>query len=76
LGALGVALCDVDALDAELFHELCPAFAIMLEQPGANTRVRTWCPTPGPQYGFIVTHNESISIADFFTVRDKDGEVT
>ncbi|AVA22868.1 homospermidine synthase [Rhizobium sp. CB3171] len=50
--------------------------AIYLEQPGANTRVRTWCPTPGPQYGFLVTHNESISIADFFTVRDKDGDVT
>ena len=40
-----------------------------LLQPGANTRVRTWCPTPGPQYGFLVTHNESISIADSFTVR-------
>lgn len=50
--------------------------AIFLEQPGANTRVRTWCPTPGAQYGFLVTHNESISIADFFTVRDKEGKVT
>ena len=49
--------------------------AIFLEQPGANTRVRSWCPTPGPQYGFLVTHNESISIADFFTVRDKKGKV-
>ncbi len=49
--------------------------AIYLEQPGANTRVRTWCPTPGPQYGFLVTHNESISIADYFTVRDKKGKV-
>ncbi|MBZ0163952.1 MAG: homospermidine synthase [Notoacmeibacter sp.] len=49
---------------------------IYLEQPGANTRVRTWCPTPGPQYGFLVTHNESISIADYFTVRDKKGKVT
>ncbi|MEW5424532.1 homospermidine synthase [Amorphus sp. 3PC139-8] len=39
-----------------------------LMQPGANTRVRTWCPTPGAQYGFLVTHNESVSIADFFTV--------
>ena len=29
-----------------------------LLQPGANTRVRSWCPTPGPQYGFLVTHNE------------------
>jgi homospermidine synthase len=42
--------------------------AIYLEQPGANTRVRTWCPTPGPQYGFLVTHNESVSIADYFTI--------
>ncbi|MEF2072877.1 homospermidine synthase [Consotaella aegiceratis] len=50
--------------------------AIYLEQPGANTRVRTWCPTPGAQYGFLVTHNESISIADFFTVTNKDDEVT
>ncbi len=48
--------------------------AIYLEQPGANTRVRSWCPTPGPQYGFLVTHNEAISIPDFFTVRDKDGK--
>lgn len=43
-----------------------------LLQPGANTRVRTWCPTPGAQYGFLVTHNESISIADYFTLRDGD----
>jgi homospermidine synthase len=45
--------------------------AIYLLQPGANTRVRSWCPTPGAQYGFLVTHNEAISIADFFTVGDK-----
>ena len=46
--------------------------AIFLAQPGANTRVRSWCPTPGAQYGFLVTHNESISIADFLTVREGD----
>jgi homospermidine synthase len=57
-------------------HKKGSKAAIYLEQPGANTRVRTWCPTPGPQYGFLVTHNESISIADYLTVRDKDGEVT
>lgn len=44
--------------------------AIYLLQPGADTRVRTWCPTPGPQYGFLVTHNEAISIADYLTVRE------
>lgn len=47
--------------------------AIYLLQPGANTRVRSWCPTPGPQYGFLVTHNEAISISDYFTVRDAVG---
>ncbi|MDT3375895.1 homospermidine synthase [Labrys neptuniae] len=44
--------------------------AIYLLQPGANTRVMSWCPTPGPQYGFLVTHNEAISIADYLTVRE------
>ena len=48
--------------------------AIYLNSPGANTRVRSWTPTPGAQYGFLVTHNESISIADYFTVRDGSGK--
>ncbi len=47
-----------------------PEASIYLLQPGANTRVRSWCPTPGPHYGFLVTHNEAISIADFFTLRE------
>jgi len=46
--------------------------AIYLLQPGGNTRVRTWTPTAQAHYGFLVTHNEAISIADFFTVRDGD----
>ncbi|MBL8587052.1 MAG: homospermidine synthase [Methylobacteriaceae bacterium] len=49
--------------------------AIYLNQPGANTRVRSWCPTPGAQFGFLVTHNEAISIADYFTVRSEWGRV-
>ena len=55
-------------------HESGCDAAIYLLRPGANTRVRSWCPTPGPQYGFLVTHNESISIADYFTVRE-NGQV-
>ncbi|WP_029004057.1 homospermidine synthase [Azorhizobium doebereinerae] len=46
--------------------------AIYLMRPGADTRVRSWTPTPGPQFGFLVTHNEAISIADYLTVRDGD----
>ena len=39
-------------------HKFGCGSAIYLLQPGANTRVRSWTPTPGPQYGFLVTHNE------------------
>jgi homospermidine synthase len=55
-------------------HKSGSKAAIYLEQPGAATRVRSWCPTPGPQFGFLVTHNEAISIADYFTVFDKKGK--
>jgi homospermidine synthase len=48
---------------------------IFLEQPGAETRVRTWCPSHGQQYGFLVTHNEALSIPDFFTVTGEGAEV-
>jgi homospermidine synthase len=53
-------------------HESGCDAAIYMLRPSADTRVRSWCPTPGPQYGFLVTHNESISIADYFTVREDD----
>ena len=46
------------------------SLGIYLLQPGGNTRVRSWTPTAQAQYGFLVTHNEAISIADFFTVRE------
>jgi homospermidine synthase len=51
-------------------HKTGNAPAIYLTRPGADTRVRSWTPTPGAQYGLLVTHNEAISIADYFTVRD------
>jgi homospermidine synthase len=48
--------------------------AIYLRRPGLGTRVRSWTPLEGPFHGFLVTHAESISIADHLTLR-KDGEV-
>ncbi|GAB4364028.1 MAG: homospermidine synthase [Kiloniellaceae bacterium] len=55
--------------NARGFDSGCQA-AIYLLQPGANTRVRTWTPTAQAQYGFLVTHNEAISIADYYTLRE------
>ncbi len=50
-------------------HKPGSGAAIYLTRPGADTRVRSWMPTAGPQFGFLVTHNEAISIADYFTLR-------
>ena len=49
--------------------------AILLDRPGAGTRVRSWTPLEGPYHGFLITHAESISIADYLTVRESTGEV-
>ena len=54
-------------------HDAGCGAAIYLLQPGADTRVRSWTPTARAQFGFLVTHNESISITDYYTVRDADG---
>ena len=51
-------------------HKTGNGAAIYLERPGADTRVRSWVPSAGAQFGFLVTHNEAISIADYYTVRD------
>ena len=48
--------------------------AIYLNQPGAATQVRSWTPMEGPYHGFLITHSESISIADYLTVWE-NGEV-
>lgn len=53
-------------------HDFGCGAAIYLQRPGASTRVRTWTPLEGPFHGFLVTHNEAISIADYFTKRDGD----
>ncbi len=45
--------------------------AIYLNRPGCATKVRTWTPGEGPFHGFLVTHNEAISIADFLTLTDE-----
>jgi len=47
--------------------------AIYLMRPGASTRVRSWTPLEGPYHGFLITHNEAISISDYYTVRDAAG---
>ncbi len=56
-------------------HDFGCDAAIYLMRPGASTRVRSWTPLEGPMHGFLITHNESISIADYYTLRDDAGAV-
>jgi homospermidine synthase len=53
-------------------HEAGSGAAIYLLRPGAGTRVRSWTPLEGPYIGYLITHGESISIADYLTVREGD----
>ncbi len=48
--------------------------AIYLNRPGLATRVRSWTPLEGCYRGFLITHGESISIADHLTLKAQ-GEV-
>lgn len=57
--------------DAEKHNFGCRS-AIMLTVPGAGVKVRSWTPLEGPYHGYLITHNESISIADYLTVREDD----
>lgn len=45
--------------------------AIYLRRPGAATRVRSWTPLAGSQAAFLITHGESISISDYFTIGEE-----
>ncbi len=53
-------------------HDFGSRAAIWLERPGASTRVRSWTPLAGPYHGFLITHEESLSIAEYLTLRAGD----
>ncbi len=53
-------------------HPVGPRCSIYLAQPGCITQVRSWTPIGGPLIGFCITHGESITLADYLTVRQGD----
>jgi len=56
-------------LDGNRFSWGCKS-AIWLNRLGCVTRVRSWTPQEGPFHGWIISHNESISIGDYFNRYD------
>jgi homospermidine synthase len=51
-------------------HKTGSKCAIYLNRPGASTRVRTWTPAARHFHGFLITHSEAISLADYYTVME------
>lgn len=49
-------------------HDEESSCAIYLSRPGASVKVRTWTPGSGAFHGFLITHAESISIANYLTL--------
>ena len=42
--------------------------AIYLNCPGVSVSVRTWLPLAGPTIGYLITHNEAISLASYLSI--------
>jgi len=51
-------------------HDFGNNCSIYLNQEGYKTEARSWTPLAGPYIGNIITHNEAISIADYFTTNE------
>lgn len=58
-------------LDGHHYGFGCAA-GIYLDRAGMATRVRSWAPLHGPFHGWLISHGESISIADYLSIRTAD----
>lgn len=56
-------------------HTFGSKASIYLDRPSALTPVRSWTPREGSYHGFLVTHDESISTAEYLSVREGENLV-
>ena len=50
--------------------------AVFMDVPGALTKVRTWNPLEHDATAYLITHNESISIAEYLTLYEQGDVVS
>jgi len=60
--------------DGAKHHRFGTKNSIYIEKPGVSVRVKTWTPIKGQCLGCLITHNETISITDYLTIK-KDHKV-
>lgn len=51
-------------------HDYGDRSGIYLSSHSANVKVRSWVPSCGEQYAYLITHHESLSIANLLTIFD------
>jgi len=50
--------------------------AIYLDGHSHSVRVRSWTPTHGSYQGFLIPHNEALTLGEYLTIRNDKGEST
>jgi len=59
--------------DGSNFNAQAPV--IYIDKPGYSTFVKTYTPTRGETVGYLITHAETISITDYFSLADSNGQI-
>ena len=53
-------------------HNAGPDNAIFIAKPAAEIMLRSWVPNGGQIAGYALPHGESITLSDYFTLREED----
>lgn len=56
--------------DSGRSHQFGSQCAIYLEKHAASVKVRTWTPEAGAFQGYLITHPETISLADYLSLQE------
>jgi len=72
---LGWGSHEMTLPDGSVLHNYGSRAGIALAQSGREVRVKSWSPNSLDFTGYLITHNESLSMADYLSVLDDDGVV-
>ncbi len=56
-------------------HETGPGNAIYVDRPAAGFLLRSWVPLGGQIAGLALPHSETVTLSDYFTLRDENDRV-
>jgi homospermidine synthase len=57
-------------------YEKGPKNAIYFDKPGVSMLVKSWVPIGGEINGFVIQHSEAVTISEYLTAHDEEGNPT